>query len=60
MADPSKSASSLRTKIALLPVHAFELRIVSTAVWTNASAFCLSATSNGSSTVLLYGHGVSG
>ena len=42
---PSKSASSLSTKIALLPVHALELRIVSTAVWTNASAFCLRATS---------------
>src|SRR5690348_67665 len=47
-------------KITLLPVHAFELRIVSTAVWMNASAFCLSAVSLASSTVDPYGQGVSG
>ena len=55
-----KSASSVRMKIALLAVQARELRMVSTAVATNASAFCLSAASLASSTVLPYGHGVSG
>ena len=43
----------------LLPVQAFELVMVSTACCTKASAFCLSAASFASSTVLPYGQGVS-
>src|SRR6266567_4245742 len=57
---PLKSPSSATMKIALCGVQARLDMIVPTAPLTNASAFCLSAASLGSSFALPNGHGVSG
>src|SRR6476659_11356222 len=55
---PVKSFSSVTITMAELRVQARESVIVSTALFTNASAFALSAASLASSLVLPYGHGV--